>query len=249
MNIRQWINYLAIKSFLNYQDSALGMYVEKLASGIPFSFARYGDGEWMAMLGRAGANCDGHEYFPALGERLRRAVLNPGSYLYGMQPCAMRTDGRAIRRFLKANSIRIPWHNSDVFHRANVAGTLYPLVAQLRTMPVVMVGPAYLQTVQATLFPFVEFIEVPPKNCFLSIDTLMAQMLRAAAGPQPRVFLFSASMAANVMIHELFGEMGMRHYMLDCGSLWDVYAGVNSRSNYRNEGWDTLIRRNTQPLI
>ncbi len=118
-------------------------YVSMMAAGKPFSFSRFGDGEWNARLGRPGENCDGHEFFPELGADLREALVSRPAYWCGMQYRAIRDMGTAIRAFLDANAVALDWHDADVFHYANNDATLFPLVKQLRAMKVVVVGPAH----------------------------------------------------------------------------------------------------------
>jgi hypothetical protein len=223
---------------------SLGWYVDMLKAGRPFSFARYGDGEWSALLGRQGKNCDGHDYFPALGEELRQALLHPLPYCYAMQPRAIKTEGREICDFLSKNHIRIPWHDSDVFHTANGAGRLYPLVQQLRSMKVVLVGPPYLRQVRPAVFEYARFIEVPASNCYEKKDAVRQQILSYASSSAPAVIAFSASMMANVIIHELFPVLGPAHWLLDFGSLWDVYAGVQSRLYFNKGDWAKKTKKN-----
>jgi hypothetical protein len=51
-------------------------------------------------------------------------------------------------------------------------------------------------------------------------------------------------MTTNVIIHKLYDEIGAKHWLLDLGSLWDIYAGVKSRTVYHKLDWDTLIKKN-----
>jgi hypothetical protein len=58
------------------------------------------------------------------------------------------------------------------------------------------------------------------------------------------VYCFSASMTTNVLIHRLYPLMGETSWLIDFGSLWDVYVGVKSRSGYGKEDWTERIRKN-----
>jgi hypothetical protein len=225
----------------------LSRYVDLMRAGAPFSFSRFGDGEWSAVFGKEGKNCDGHEYFPALGNDLRQALLGPLPYFYAMQPRAIKTEGREIRSFLLSHRVRIEWHDSDVFHNANGAGRLYPFVRQLRNMKVVLVGPAYLRAIRETVFDYAHFIEVPHTNCYEKKDSLLAEILEYARSSGPAVFAFSASMTANVLIHDLFPRLGATCWLLDLGSLWDVYAGNNSRLYFEKGDWKKKTRKNLGP--
>ena len=196
------------------------------------------------MLGRQGANCDGHEYTPALGSDLRNALLHPLPYFYAMQPRAIKTDGREIGSFLVDNNVRIPWHDADVFHTANGAGKLFPLVNQLRAMKVVLVGPPHLRKICDTVFACDNFIEVPQVNCYEKKDDIRRAMLEYGTSHGPAVFALSASMTANVLVHELFPLLGATCWLLDLGSLWDGYAGVQSRLYFGKGGWKEMAAKN-----
>jgi len=243
-SLRKGVNRFYLLRALSWSRIGLAHYVASLQEGRLFSFSRFGDGEWSAILGRSGANCDGHVYFPELGERLRQAILDPMQYYYAFQPKAMDLDGRAIARFIRHQGVQFAWHDADVFHDANLAGNLFPLVEQLRKMDVVVVGAEHLRHLNEGVFPYVDYIEIPPENCFLEVDTIKEQMLEVARERSHMVFALSASMAANVLIHDLYPLIGREHWMIDFGSLWDIYVGVKSRGVYRKHDWFSLIRRN-----
>ena len=219
-------------------------YVSALAQGAPFSFSRFGDGEWNAILGRPGENCDGHAFFPELGADLREALASRPAYWCGMQYRAIRDMGTEIRSFLEANSVSIDWQDADVFHYANNDATLFPLVKQLRAMKVVVIGPAHLREVNRKLFPYDHFIEIPLKNCYTARRETERQVRQYYAKSGPAVFAFSASMTANVLIHRLYPDMGATSWLIDFGSLWDVYVGVKSRGGYASEDWSNRIKKN-----
>jgi hypothetical protein len=224
----------------------LSYYVSMLGQGKPFSFSRFGDGEWNAILGKPGENCDGHEFFPQLGADLRDALLHKHPYLYGMQMRAVKCMGKEMRQFLDNNGISIEWQDADVFHYCNNAATLFPLIRQLRTMKVVVVGPAHLRALQDSVFPYGGFIEIPLKNCYLDKENIFRRIAgyHEESGTGPAVYAFSASMTANVLIHRLYPLMGKTSWLIDFGSLWDVYVGVKSRSGYEKEDWTTRIGKN-----
>jgi hypothetical protein len=222
----------------------LSYYVSMLAAGTPFSFSRFGDGEWNAILGRPGENCDGHAFFPELGKDLRQALVSRPAYLCGMQYRAIRDMGTDIRAFLVKNGVIVPWQDADVFHYANNDGTLFPLVKQLRVMKVVVVGPAHLRAMSDTVFPCDRFIDIPLKNCYLSRDDIERQVRAYYDASGPAVFAFSASMTTNILIHRLFPLMGSSSWLIDFGSLWDVYVGVKSRGGYAAEDWSLRIKKN-----
>lgn len=246
MSLRKWYNKLRFKhsgnSIVAY---GLDYYVSLLKSKTPFSFSRFGDGEWNAMFNVPGANCDGHEYLPQLGADLRNAFTRRDTYFYAMQPHAIRQGGAKIAAFLKKHRIRECWHNTEVYHHANNAGELYPLVEQLRTMNVVVIGPNYLRGLNKKVFRYSHFIEIPRTNCYMVKDAVIKQILELQAkDPSPKVFAFSASMASNVMIHELYPYIGKQAWLIDFGSLWDVYMEQMSRGYFSLGNWQEKTEKN-----
>jgi hypothetical protein len=232
------------QTLVRVRQRPLSYYVSMLSEGRPFSFSRFGDGEWNAILDKPGENCDGHEFFPELGADLRDALANKRPYLYGMQIRAVKCMGKEMRRFMDRNKIDIDWHDADVFHRCNNAGTLFPLVRQLRTMKVAIVGPSHLRDLMNSAFTYDGFIEVPPKNCYLDKEDIFRRIVGYYEKSGPVVFAFSASMTTNVLIHRLYPIMGAACWLIDFGSLWDVFVGVKSRSGYEKEDWSGRIRKN-----
>ena len=47
------------------------------------------------------------------------------------------------------------------------------------------------------------------------------------------VFAMSSSMATNVIIDELYDEIGDKCSMIDFGSIWDPFVGRHTRSYHR----------------
>lgn len=245
-NIRQWINKLYFAPKIPMKQMPLSEYVELLNNNTPFSFSRFGDGEWNSILGTEGANCDGHTFYPELSNALKSAVVSPYPYLYGMQNFAIKNMGRQIHAFLKKNNVSIIWNNSDVFHYANCAGELNPLLRALRNKKIVMIGPRHLHQALDRLFHVDTFMEIPDTNCFTAVASIEQAIREYSLNKNGIVYAFSASMAANCMIHDLYPELGATNWLVDFGSLWDIYVGVKSRSVYNREGWDEIIRKNCE---
>ncbi len=232
------------QTFVRVRRMPLSYYVTMLAEGKPFSFSRFGDGEWNAILDKPGENCDGHAFFPELGADLREALVRNLKYLYGMQMRAIKCMGREMRQFLDKNKTCVDWQDADVFHYCNNAGTLFPLVRRLREMKVVVVGPSHLRGLDNFVFPLAGFIEIPLKNCYLGRENIYRRILEYHEKSGPAVYAFSASMTTNVLIHRLYPALGTTSWLIDFGSLWDVYVGVKSRSGYEKEDWTARIQKN-----
>jgi hypothetical protein len=229
---------------LRLEPHPLSFYVDLLTAGTPFTFVRFGDGEWSAILGRSGANCDGHVYFPDLGRRLSSALADRYPYFYALQYYGLKNDGPAITDYLLKNRIGLPFHNADIFAFENVLGRLNPFIEALRKKQVVVIGPAHLRGVDRIL-PVARFFEVPSQNCFLAADEVVTSIAAWSKDKAGIVYAFSASMAAKVMIHDLYPALGKQNWLLDLGSIWDVYMGVKSRSWFEKLDLRPAMDRNT----
>ncbi len=232
-SLRKIFNEYYARTHLTTLNTPVEYYTNLLEKESPFSFSRFGDGEWAAIFGVKGENCDGHTYFPELGQALKECLTNAGDYLYAIQNYALRRGGFAISRFLKKNHVDLRWHNSDVFHYASRDGKLTPLVNAINKLPVVVIGPPHLRDLQG-LINYRHFVEIPQKNCFLSLDSIREEVLTISKKLPNAVYSFSASMTANVLVHQLHPHLGKSNWLLDMGSVWDVYVGVHSRGYHRD---------------
>jgi len=213
----------------------LEWFCERIAAKEPTTFSRWGDGEWHAVLGRRqGHNCDGHPYHVSMGNKLRHVLLARPDHPLGLQGLALRTMPD-VSGWLANNDLKeLDWVDADVFHHASGAGRLVHLVAALRQVPVVMVGPPHLGALRDVL-GFADHVVVPPKNCYLALKTLVTDTL-AVLGRMPpgTVAAVSASMPAKLLIAALRPQVGGRHSLIDFGSVWDFYAGHPSRGYMRS---------------
>ncbi len=214
-------------------------FLARLQAKKAFTFSRWGDGEWRSVLGSThGVNCDGHHYFPEMGNELRAVLVGKPSYLLGMQPMAQRMYGSKIESFLKQNHLEeLRWVNSDVIHRGAIRGKMTELLAAVNAWPLIVVGPDHLKRAHADL-RYRAFVGVPPRNCYLAVARIIADVLNAAdALPSPGLISVSASMPAEIIIDHLHRRLNGRHTLIDFGSVWDPLAGVRSRSYMkRNQG-------------
>jgi len=186
-----------------------------------FSFARYGDGEFNAVFqdSRQPANCDGHQYFPDMGARLKEILESNPEYYMGLQPLATQQRGMAIQELNED----IEWVNSDVIHNASIEGRLKELVEAMSNRRVIMVGPEHLSKLG-----FVdEFYTVARDNCWRFYPT----DLSAVKGmlKENDILLLCCSMPAEIMIDDLY-KYRKDITVIDSGSVFDIYVGVKSRS-------------------
>lgn len=223
----------------------LGYYVDLITNRKPFSLLRYGDGEWNCMLGLKGANCDGHQYFPEMGQDLITSLQHNYNAYYGWLTVSHHAGMEAILDLIGKNNILVRWVNGDVFLEASCAGKMWPFIRIIRKRRVVYVGPRHLLGLRDKgVFSPMRFIEVPLINCYLDRARIMKEVIRAAKMDNPDIILFSAGMPTKVMIDQLYPQIGGKITMIDMGSVFDPYVNVISRKHARLIDWKTIIPLN-----
>jgi hypothetical protein len=235
-----WIS-IWIEDEMQIQPININWFVNKINNNEPFSFVRYGDGEWRCICGYKGKNCDRHDYLPDLRKALTNAVMSKNEILFGMQPKAMKDMRVEILNFLKRHSINRKWVNADVFHKANCQGKLFPFIRAMSNSKVGIIGPPHIKD---SGISFHHFVEILTHNCFSKVDGVYKRTLDAVK--ECTILLFCASMMSNVLIDRLNRVIGDRVTMIDCGSIFDPYAGVASRGIFRSSeyDWEKLKRIN-----
>lgn len=216
---------------MEVKERPLDWFVRRIVEGTPTTFSRWGDGEWHSVFGRRdGHNCDGHNYFPKMGEDLKTVLTGRPDYVLGLQGLARRLWPGKIETWLEKSALHdLDWIDADVFHNASREGKIAPLLDALRSRPLVLVGPPHLSRLQ-TFLGYREFVTVPPKNSYLAWERLVNEVSQVACIlPRNSVIGISAGMPGKLIADRLHRRNGKKHSIIDFGSLWDVYAGVRSR--------------------
>jgi hypothetical protein len=228
---------------ITMKQEQLDVYVDKLERGELFSLSRWGNGEFTCMNhpDPKAKNKSGHHYFPELSEELRAALLEAseqsGHYLGLQNLCYRKQDVFITDEVRKLN---IQWAFGDVFHRASIKGVLFPLIEQLRKMPLVFVGPRRMKVFRKKLFPNIEHhIVVPLRDCWRDKKRIVDEL---EACDIEGVYCFSASLLTDLLITHLH-PMKKSSWLINFGSLWDVYLGRNTR-RYHNQMSEETKRAN-----
>lgn len=209
-------------------------YISWIKERKPFTFSRFGDGEFSAILGREGKNCDGHEYFPDMGAQLAQVLRSNPQYEVGIQQHALRTIPE-LAAWLDKNGLTYapdsleswPWVNADVWHHASIKGEFDRFFEAIQNRAVLLVGPHCLTKLNIHAY----WVEVPEQNCWQSFDAIMRGIDNYI--DYADIVLFSASMPAKIMIDELHTRCGETKTLLDMGSVFMPYAGIANRSYHK----------------
>lgn len=250
----------------------LSWFVNQLKNNKPFTFARYGDGEWLTILGFYGMhNSNGCTFTEELSRDMRNGLLQQHPYHHAILKIAMRekefsyrgkmhtSGGIAIEAWLKENNITLPWYNGDVLLEESLKGKLFPLVEQVREKNVLYVGNRRLRDLNMRgvgFFPYTAYIQIPPRDTHKEIDSLLYEIYRTIRKYKIDFIGWSAGLAGKVMIDEVYTRFP-EVTQIDFGSLFDAYfrpmENVNplgSRSYIRkgNHNWKALLAANTGQL-
>lgn len=197
-----------------------------LSDGTAFSFSRFGDGELSAVFGVEGQNSDGHQYFPDLGLRLKGVLDRQPDYLMGLQTLAVMVHGALPIRALAPGT---EWVLADSLHNASMEGELGRFFEGLEGREALLVGaPHHHQLADERSW---KFVEVAYGDCWPQYESLR-NSLEPHAAADDIVFLFCASMTANVLIDDLYA-LNPRNTYIDVGSVFDPYVGVTSRTYHK----------------
>lgn len=220
--------------------------VDKLNTFDPFTLTRYGDGEFLCVLSAPGQNCDGVKYnLPDLRESLSATLIHYQQYYYCIAPKVMsRKNGLTEKSvaWIEKHAPFIKWYDSETILNASVAGELKPFTQALKKRKVMLVGPAHLRSFP---LPIKVFVEVPKVDAWLVYEDILRAVRRELY--QVDTVLLCAGFVSKCLCWELHAMTKDSISVLDCGSTFDAYSGVYSRSYSRNRDaaeWDRLKRLN-----
>lgn len=227
-------------SRLNFEQSDFTHYCDRLCDGEVYSTARFGDGEWTSILrlqGHNGRNCDGHRYYPQMSAGLSDILRSqpPEPFLLGMQHYGLKMFYDRIIQFLRKAGLQdLPWRDADTLamHRSSVRNQIHHFFAALDTKPVIMVGPPHLRLLKRRkLVNFRAFVESPKNDAYSELSSMERKILKAYSHLKPPVVIsISCGLPAGILCWQLFKKIGMEAFILDMGSVYDVYCGRASRS-------------------
>lgn len=227
----------------------LNMYIRQLDQNRPFAISRWGDGEWLATVGPGQndkRNANGSRYSSMLKAGLR-AVIEArleAPFYYGLLNIAVSNLGERIEEWMVQNDVAIQWVDGDSLLNASLAGQLYSFTHAVRKRRAVYVGPERLRRSIKRFFPDIAYLTIPPSDAFDQRDNIMLDIGDHVAANRD-TFLFSAGMATNYFIYHMWLRSERRLILIDCGSMFDGYAGLNSRSYMQRYDFDRLEVVNT----
>lgn len=247
----------------------LDWFVDNLKNNIPFTFSRWGDGEWLTTLGFYGMhNSNGCTFTKELSDDFRTVLKRQNPYYHAILKIARRErkvpyqggwvpyGGPVIDKWLSENNITIEWYDGDVLLEESLKGRLFPLVEQVREKRVLYVGNQRLRGLNMRgvgFFPYTAYIQPPQQNAHKVKDQLLADIFSTIEKNKIDFIGWSSGLAGKVFIDEVWMKYP-EITQIDFGSMFDGYfepmpnvnkAGSRSYIRKGQYDWTELSRKNT----
>lgn len=226
---------------MRLRSLGLKWYLERIEADQYFSFVRFGNGEFDGMFSTAERTGSGSQDLTVKGlsgDLYESIQFNSKNYLRALQsPGYLRRVGlwpRVEKEFRRLNFV-----TGDVFHRASGNGNLFPLIPYLQVADVGLIGPKHLEGIYGDL-NVKWHVVVDDTDCYVHLEDYLAAI---RSHPRVKIYSFSAGPAAKVMIRRMHRVYTKFSFLIDFGSLWDVYCGVPSRG-YQRKMSEKVIKCN-----
>lgn len=228
-----------------------------VCNGAPCCRLRYGDGEWLSILGTSRrSNCDRHRFYTStMGAELGRVLeevrdLHPDNdHIYvGLHKTWHQ---ERIQRWAKEHGLlgKVHFTSNLVLEPGLLTLATLRFVEAVRrsSLDRVLVGNEHLAPVAHGLRA--QHVICPERNAYNTIAAIECDC-RARCDGKPVIFLVSMGMAAEALIWRLY-----RHrpdcVLIDTGHVFDAMAGRRTRKHLRRNrgGVMDLINEHYRPLL
>ena len=165
----------------------------------------------------------------AIRQSLRFCPRGP-NYVVSLRETCLKP---AITRWIARNVPDLTWHDCTVLYKASKKGRLYPFVEAIRESPLpkIVMGPTRLRRLNGRVFKLAAFVEVPNRDCWHLRKQIIANVMSFG---KPAIITISAGPPAKAFAFELYKATGGDSFIIDVGSLWDVYVNKPTRAYQRN---------------
>lgn len=225
------------EGWIPVRSPGIRFYAKQILTGVPFSFMRYGEGEWRVMHPDIAPKT--HPIYNEwldddAADRLRSSLINYHQHprywpaIWHQDWYNQANHLPRIRQWLEDNELSdIPWHDGRVWRRATEQDDAFPIIDAMRkqSLPIVFIGPDKIQGVLKH-FKGAQFIQVHYCHAYYDIDEIERKIINIS---QPALISFSVGGTAKILINDLFPEIGEWSYMIDFGAFWEGLCGKKAR--------------------
>jgi hypothetical protein len=209
-------------------------WINKIINNKPFTYAKYGDGEYLASINRKGMNCD-HTPYTA---KLSNAVIQSYTYLASLDNSYIGRwfDDSIVYKYFE-NIIKPNWADycAFIFGTKEQFENKLPLLKTIRnaTQQKIYICNDTNSAI-AQLFKIDNTVIVHPSNWFETDYDLILQKTRdAIIYPDSIIILTSAGMGAKPLLADL-RKLYSNAILIDIGSGFDLFVYKKSRSYNMN---------------
>lgn len=208
--------------------SDLRLFTSMLRNKTPFAAVKFNDGEWHAINGRKGSNCDNHPYSPALQAGMIAAYqsLNGTAYIsdYATNHCAFPEIAKSAARL--GNPIK-QFTLFAMLHDLPHAGIYSSLTPELKAFyqairdddrTKVFIGPKRLKPEQ--FLNLDQRIDVPMINAFASIKPVIDRAKAIASSLPGSIYLLTCGFCSCLLADDIL-KADPTATVLDLGSALD----------------------------
>tara|TARA_R110000868_G_C10819661_1_gene758537 strand:- start:52 stop:732 length:681 start_codon:yes stop_codon:yes gene_type:complete len=204
-------------------------WINKIINNEPFTYAKYGDGEYLVSINRQGMNCD---YTPYTS-KLSNAVIQSYKYLAPLQNSYIGRwfDDSVVYKYFE-NIIKPTWADycAFIFGNKNEFINKLPLLKTIRNatqQKIYICNDA--NSAVAPLFKIDNTIIVHPSNWFENdYDIILQQTRDYIVNPDSIIIMTSAGMGAKPLLADL-RKLYSNAILIDIGSGFDLFVYKKSR--------------------
>lgn len=217
-------------------------FAEHLRNREPFAYLRYGDGEWVSILGGGGLNPDGSAFRPGtMGRELRKSIedvarlwpRNERIYM-GLHAWLYQDE---IRRFLARTRLarNIHWVSDNLFGEGLRDLSTRRFLEAVRDYPGRKLFVGNVAHAVAARVLGCRHVLVPWRDSYLVLD----EVRRRCRFRGPGLVIACAGMATECLFGRLYADNPRGSY-IDCGHIFDAILGEPTRQ-YTIEDHDDIL--------
>lgn len=216
---------------------SIDYYAERIQNCIPVTLARYGDGEVQAIMGGefiGQQNADGCTFTELLSNELRKTITEPQDYDYGILRIALNPLRKQFNQWQEENGIDVHWCDGDAILNDFLIGKGYPFIQALRKKRILIIGQYHLIKLREIGFVDFERFYIPDmRDSIERKNTHLEEIKNRISDNGIDMVLWSCGMHSKSFIYDLYKWSYGELTQIDCGSMWDGFCGVMSRSYMR----------------
>lgn len=211
-------------------------FITNIQTNTPFVFAKFGDGEYNAVIGLHGANCDGTPYTQTLGQKIRDAFL----YLNTFENVYIGkwADFNSVAEYwVKLAQHPIHWADYNLLicrSKSEFLNRGLQYFTAIRNAPQqkIYVCNQSMVSLSKDLLNIHDFTVVDPVNWFeASYDRILHDVSSKVKNPENVMILTSAGMGAKPLIADLWKKYP-KAIIIDVGSALDAVCSLRKSRDY-----------------